>query len=83
MPELPFAFTRNTGSLGDRVIDRTEPSTEYGVVWQDPDGVCHWVAEFPGDHPGSGGGVPGFASRTWAAQFLHRYNKPVETGRTE
>lgn len=78
MAELPFTFRRNTGDIGDRIVDRAEPNTDYGVVWHDPNGVCHWVAEFPGNKPGYGGGVPGFATRTWAARFLHRYNKPTE-----
>ncbi|MFC9755150.1 hypothetical protein [Streptomyces sp. NPDC056921] len=73
-----FFFRRNTGSIGDRVVDRADPSTEYGVVWYDPNGVCHWVAEFSGDRTGSGTGIPGFASREWAARFLHRYSKPTE-----
>lgn len=45
-------------------------------------GVCQWVAEYPGNRPGSGGGIPGFASREWAARFLYRYRKPQLSGRT-
>ncbi|MEU6511055.1 hypothetical protein [Streptomyces sp. NPDC046942] len=80
MPEQ-FVFTANTGSLGYRVLDHRDRSSCYGVVWHDPNGVCEWVAEYPGDYPGSGGGIPGFASRTWAARFLHRYHKPQPSGR--
>ncbi|OIJ93235.1 hypothetical protein BIV25_25985 [Streptomyces sp. MUSC 14] len=80
MPEQ-FVFTVNTGSFGYRVLDRQERGTCYGVVWHDPNGVCEWVAEYPGNAPGSGGGIPGFASRTWAARFLYRYRKPQPSDR--
>ncbi|GAA2917587.1 hypothetical protein GCM10010478_16790 [Streptomyces erythrogriseus] len=80
MPE-EFTFPRNTGSYGYQVLARQDPSTSYGVVWHDPE-VCQWVAEYPGNHPGSGGGIPGFASRKWAARFLYRYRKPQPSGRT-
>ncbi|WP_225079786.1 hypothetical protein [Streptomyces sp. CoT10] len=80
MPE-EFTFPRNTGSYGYRVLDRQDPSTSYGVVWHDPE-VCQWVAEYPGKRPGSGGGIPGFTSREWAARFLYRYRKPQPSGRT-
>ena len=83
MPQHPFSFRRNTSGLGDHVVDRAEPSTEYGVVWLDPNGICHWVAEYPGNKPGNGGGIPGFASREWAARFLYRYNKPESSGRED
>ncbi|MGW1290955.1 hypothetical protein ACWD4N_47290 [Streptomyces sp. NPDC002586] len=76
-----FTFAANTGSFGRRVLDRQDRSTCYGVVWHDPNGVCAWVAEFPGNRPGSGGGIPGFASRTWAARFLYRYRRPEPSGR--
>ncbi|MGW7410186.1 hypothetical protein ACWGI9_42045 [Streptomyces sp. NPDC054833] len=79
MPE-EFAFTRNTGSYGYRVLDRQDRSTSYGIAWHDAES-CRWVAEYPGDRPGSGG-VPGFASREWAARFLYRYRKPQPSGRT-
>ncbi|MET7693836.1 hypothetical protein ABZT06_38715 [Streptomyces sp. NPDC005483] len=75
-----FTFTANTGSLGYRVNDRRETGTCYGIVWRLPD-LCEWVAEYPGNHPGSGGGIPGFASREWAARFLYRYRKPESSGR--
>ncbi len=71
----------DTGSYGYRVLDRQDPSTSYGVVWHDPE-VCQWVAEYPGNRPGSGGGIPEFASRKWAARFLYRYRKPQPSGRT-
>ncbi|MGA5437372.1 hypothetical protein ACPCIZ_32980 [Streptomyces cellulosae] len=80
MPE-EFTFPRNTGSYGYQVLDRQDPSTSYGVVWHDPE-VCQWVAEYPGNRPGSGGGIPEFASRKWAARFLYRYRKPQPSGRT-
>ncbi|MBJ6628724.1 hypothetical protein [Streptomyces sp. I4(2020)] len=80
MPE-EFMFSRNTGSYGYRVLDRQDAKTGYGVVWLHA-GVCQWVAEYPGDRPGSGGGIPGFASREWAARFLYRYRKPQPSGRT-
>ncbi|MFJ4648154.1 hypothetical protein ACIP6Q_32130 [Streptomyces bobili] len=76
-----FTFAANTGSFGRRVLDRQDRSTCYGAVWHDPNGVCAWVAEFPGNRPGSGGGIPGFTSRTWAARFLYRYRKPEPSGR--
>ncbi|PNE43395.1 hypothetical protein [Streptomyces noursei] len=76
MKDLPFTFARNTGSRGDRVVDRAKPDVEYGVVWRHVGGPCRWVAEYPGDKPGNGGGVPGFATREWAGFFLYRYNKP-------
>ncbi|MFC7512618.1 hypothetical protein ACFQV4_29805 [Streptomyces thermocarboxydus] len=66
---------------GHQVLDRQDPSTSYGVVWHDPE-VCQWVAEYPGNRPGSGGGIPEFASRKWAARFLYRYRKPQPSGRT-
>ncbi|WP_328743714.1 hypothetical protein OHT57_47030 [Streptomyces sp. NBC_00285] len=75
-----LTFAANTGSFGRRVLDRQDRSTCYGVVWHDPNGVCAWVAEFPGNRPGSGG-IPGFTSRTWAARFLYRYCKPEPSGR--
>lgn len=58
--------------MGRRVLDRQDHTTCYGVVRRDQSGVCGWAAEYPGNQPGSGGGVPGFASRTWAAHFLYR-----------
>ncbi|MFF8932245.1 hypothetical protein ACF1AO_33835 [Streptomyces longwoodensis] len=80
MPEEEFTFTANTGSHGYRVLDRQELSTCYGFAWYHAD--CRaWVAEFPGSLPGSGGGVPGFASREWAARFLYRYRRPEPSGR--
>lgn len=79
MPE-EFTFTVNTGSLGYRVLDRRERATCYGVAWYQAE-CCKWVAEYPGDHPGSGGGIPGFASREWAARFLYRYRKPQPSAR--
>ncbi|WP_455362333.1 hypothetical protein [Streptomyces sp. SYSU K21746] len=42
---------------------------------------CEWVAEYPGNRPGSGGGIPGFTSRMWASRFLYRYRKPQPSGR--
>ncbi|MFF8848278.1 hypothetical protein ACF08N_37450 [Streptomyces sp. NPDC015127] len=79
MPE-EFTFAVNTGSLGYRVLDRRDRNTCYGLAWYDPE-CCKWVAEYPGDRPGSGGGIPGFASRGWAARFLYRYRKPQPSGR--
>ncbi|MFJ3311114.1 hypothetical protein ACIPSA_51020 [Streptomyces sp. NPDC086549] len=76
-----FTFTRNTGSYGYRVLDRQDRSTSYGVARYDAE-CCKWVAEYPGHRPGSGGGIPGFASREWAARFLYRYRKPQPSGRT-
>ncbi|WP_371647769.1 MULTISPECIES: hypothetical protein [unclassified Streptomyces] len=75
-----FMFTANPGSFGYRVLDRHDRSTSYGVVWRDP-AACKWVAEYPASHPGNGGGIPGFASREWAARFLYRYHKPRPSGR--
>ncbi|MEV7952969.1 hypothetical protein [Streptomyces sp. NPDC088141] len=83
MPQLSFRFSRNTGSIGDRVQDRADTTKEHGVVWFDPNGICQWGAEYPGNRPGSGGGIPGFGSRKWAALFLYRYNKPESSGRKE
>lgn len=83
MKELPFIFVRNTGDIGDRVVDRADPTIVYGVVWFNRGGPCKWVAEFPGHKPGSGGGVPGLATKTWAGRFLYRYRKPAKTGRPE
>ncbi|MBT1098170.1 hypothetical protein [Streptomyces sp. Tu102] len=76
-----FTFVRNTGSIGYRVLDPQDRATCYGIVWHDIEGVCHWVAEYPGSHPGSGGGIPGFTSREWAARFLRYYRKPEPSGR--
>ncbi|WP_217236417.1 hypothetical protein [Streptomyces sp. AC555_RSS877] len=79
MPE-EFTFTANTGWYGYRVLDRRERATCYGVTWYHAD--CRaWVAEYPGDRPGSGIRIPGFASREWAARFLYRYRKPEPSGR--
>ncbi|MEU0047264.1 hypothetical protein ACWEV9_32725 [Streptomyces albogriseolus] len=75
-----FKFVANTGSIGYRVLDRHEPSTCYGIVWQDWNG-CEWVAQYPGSRPGDGGGIPGFTGRMWAARFLYRYHKPEPSGR--
>lgn len=79
MPEQ-FTFTANAGSLGYQVLDRQERSTCFGIVWRDSN-CCEWVAEYPGNRPGSGGGIPGFTSRMWAARFLYRYRKPEPSGR--
>ncbi|MGX1915979.1 hypothetical protein ACWIID_45460 [Streptomyces phaeochromogenes] len=76
-----FTFTRNTGSIGYGVLDRQDRSTSYGVAWYHAE-CCTWVAEYPGNHPGNGGGIPGFTSREWAARFLYRYHKPQSSGRT-
>ncbi|WP_419664777.1 hypothetical protein [Streptomyces sp. 2-1] len=40
------------------------------------------MAEYPGNHPGSGCGISGFTSRERAARFLYRYHKPQPSGRT-
>ncbi|MDQ0491268.1 hypothetical protein QO019_006165 [Streptomyces thermodiastaticus] len=74
-------YPRSSHSPGHQVLDRQDPSTSYGVVWHDPE-VCQWVAEYPGNRPSSGGGIPEFASRKWAARFLYRYRKPQPSGRT-
>ena len=76
-----FRFTANTGSFGYRVLDPQDPSTCFGIVWHDPNGVCAWVAEYPGTRPGCGAGICGFAKREWAARFLYRYRKPEPSGR--
>ncbi|MFE6098284.1 hypothetical protein ACFQ7M_41010 [Streptomyces massasporeus] len=76
-----FRFAADTGSFGYQVLDLQDLSTCYGVVWFDPNGVCAWVAEHPGNRPGSGGGIPGFTSREWAARFLYRYRKPEPSRR--
>jgi hypothetical protein len=65
MPEEFTFTTRNTGSYDYLVLDRQDRSTSYGVAWYAE--CCKWVAEYPGIRPGNGGGIPGFASREWAA----------------
>jgi hypothetical protein len=80
MPEQ-FTFALNPGSLGYRVLDRQDNSNCYGVVWHSQSG-SNWVAEYPGSRPGSGGGIPRFASRHMAARFLYRFCKPQPSGRT-
>ncbi|MGW5657186.1 hypothetical protein [Streptomyces humi] len=65
---------------GYQVVDRQDPSIKYGVVWYDPR-ECRWVAEYPGHRPGSGGGIPGFATKDWAARFLYRYDEPQPSER--
>ncbi|MEU1450027.1 hypothetical protein [Streptomyces mirabilis] len=57
MPEQ-FTFALNPGSLGYRVLDPQDSSNCYGVVWHSQSG-SNWVTEYPGTHPGSGGGIPG------------------------
>ncbi|MEU5425217.1 hypothetical protein AB0H73_06365 [Streptomyces olivoreticuli] len=57
---------------GFHILDRKQPGLLHGYVWlhvtHDWDSV--WVAEKPDEKAGNGGGVPGFASQEWAAQFV-------------
>ncbi len=79
MPE-EFTFIRNTGSYGYRVLDRQgEHQLRRRPV---PRAVLQVGCRVPGNRPGIGGGIPGFASRDWAARFLYRYRKPQPSGRT-
>ncbi|MFC8094708.1 hypothetical protein [Streptomyces sp. NPDC057301] len=75
--EFTFAPTPARSAAESSTVEITAPATgSSGTTRTVPAGG--W---YPGNRPGSGGGIPGFTSRTWAARFHYPYRKPQPSGR--